>query len=76
MKYRVVNKTRKHNDFVAENYLDKAKKLKEDFGLTHLTLSQVYHVWSTHSNTYASDWLTPTKKDVEAAFQVSLEPVE
>ena len=76
-KYRVTSY--KINPVVSEEQEDFtwAKELREDFDLFHLSVKDVFLVWSRYSeDCYSASWLHPTKENVEKAFRVTLEEVE
>jgi hypothetical protein len=53
-------------------------ELAENYDLLHsgYNLDEVITIWRKYSDTFAgSNWMEPTKKDVERAFSVELEEV-
>lgn len=50
-----------------------ASDMRDEYGLSHLTLRQIVHLWENYSDSLCAGWLIPTKESVEDVFNVVLE---
>jgi len=50
-----------------------ATKMKEQYGLDHLTVEEVQEKWEEHSEDWCAGWLIETKEGIEQVFGVILE---
>lgn len=53
--------------------LDRAARLKETYGLHHLSLPQIVGAWENYSDSMSAGWLIDDKESVEEVFNVTLE---
>jgi hypothetical protein len=58
-----------------DQHIMMAEKLRQDYGLTHLSTERVLRVWEGYSRKLGAGWVMPTPEMVENVFGVTLEEV-
>ena len=54
----------------------RAIEMRDTYGLTMFTISEIITIWEAYSDTYAAGWMGDSKDSIETAFQVQLEEIE